>query len=51
MNDFKLVIDSYFSILMDVFNLMLSNWFLGLILILFISAIVVSLVNNTKGSG
>lgn len=51
MNDFKLAIDSYFKILMGLFNLLLSNWFLGLVLILFIAAIVVSLVNNTKGSG
>lgn len=50
MNDFKLCIDKYFDIMTDLFNLLVSNWLLALILILFIASIVVSLVNTTRKS-
>lgn len=49
MNDFYLVIDYFFEVLTDVFNLMMSNWLFTLSLLILIFSIIVNLMLTIKG--
>lgn len=49
MNDFYLVIDYFFEVLTDVFNLIMSNWLFTLSLLILIFSIIVNLMLTIKG--
>lgn len=50
MNDFLLVVDSFFSILTQYFNEIISNWFTGLLFLIFIFGLIVNLFLMIKGT-
>lgn len=49
MSDFYLVIDYFFVVLTDVFNLIMSNWIFALSLLILIFSIIVNLMLTIKG--
>lgn len=49
MNDFISVIDFYFDVLGQVFNLLTSNWFFGFLFLTLVFSFIVMLMGVTRG--
>lgn len=49
MNDFILVINYFFDVLGNLFNLLVSNWFFGFILLTLVFTFIVELFVITRG--
>lgn len=49
MNNFILVIDYFFEVLTDIFNLLTSNWFFGFIFLTLVLSFIIDLFIITRG--
>lgn len=49
MENFISVIDFYFDVLRQVFDLLTSNWFFGFILLIMVFSLIVTLMGVTRG--